>query len=190
MRIHDHAQTHYTTKDSSGRGICPSQRLLPENKQDFQETDINNAGGIQTRNLSKRASSNPWLSPRGHWDPIKPNHVKESVCVWMYTYRQYTEVFRFRLFFFHVTSRCTFKTQTKYQVNDQLKNLYAQCLVINKMQYEHHEGLKQHNRYSNAFQTLQRISWSVFAQDLLIRALPSIARENNFGIVPSWSSDS
>jgi hypothetical protein len=55
-------------KDSSGRGTSPSQRPLPDNTQQSQETDIHNAGGIRTHNPSKRAAVDPRLRPRGHWD--------------------------------------------------------------------------------------------------------------------------
>ena len=56
---HTHTHTHihtYTEKDSSIRGISPSQRPLPDNTQHSQETDIHAPGGIRIR---KPASQRP-----------------------------------------------------------------------------------------------------------------------------------
>jgi hypothetical protein len=64
--LHDHAQTHHTRSDSSGRVISPTQRLLPNNIQHSQETDVHAPGGIRTRNPSQRAAADP-RRPRGHW---------------------------------------------------------------------------------------------------------------------------
>ena len=63
-----HTTTHHTREDSSGRVISSSQRLLPENTQYSQETDIHACGGIRTHNPSRRAAADPCLRPRGHWD--------------------------------------------------------------------------------------------------------------------------
>jgi hypothetical protein len=54
--------------DSSGRVIGPSQRPLPDNTQQTQETDIHAPGGIRTHNPSKPTAADPRLRPRGHWD--------------------------------------------------------------------------------------------------------------------------
>ena len=64
-RIHDHTQTHHTRYDSSGRMISPSQRPLPDNTQQSQQTDTYALGGIRTRNPSRRATADPLLRPRG-----------------------------------------------------------------------------------------------------------------------------
>jgi len=48
--------------------ISPSQKLLPDNTHNAQETDIHDTDGIQTPNLSKRATADQRLRPRGHWD--------------------------------------------------------------------------------------------------------------------------
>ena len=52
-----HIVTHYSWWDSSGRGIGPSQRSLPDNTQHWQQTDIHASGGIRTRNPCKRSGS-------------------------------------------------------------------------------------------------------------------------------------
>jgi len=66
--IHDKNQTHHTRKESPGRVISPSQRLLPVNTQHSQENDIHVAGGIPTHNSSKRAAADPRLRTRGNSD--------------------------------------------------------------------------------------------------------------------------
>jgi hypothetical protein len=44
------------------------KRPLPDNAQHSQETVIYASGGIWTHNPSKRATADPHLRPRGHWD--------------------------------------------------------------------------------------------------------------------------
>jgi hypothetical protein len=56
----------YSDTPHSRRVIGPSQRLLPNNTQQSQETDVHAARGIRTHNLSKGAASGPCLRPRGH----------------------------------------------------------------------------------------------------------------------------
>jgi len=48
--------------------ISSSQRPLPDNTQHSQQTDILVSGGIRNHDLSRRATADPRLSPRGHWD--------------------------------------------------------------------------------------------------------------------------
>ena len=48
--------------------ISPSQRPLPDNTQHSQQTNIHALGGIRTHNLSRRATEDLRLRPRGHWD--------------------------------------------------------------------------------------------------------------------------
>jgi len=50
--------------------ISSSQRHLPNNPQESQETDIYVPGGIQTYNLSRRAAADLGLRPRGQWDRL------------------------------------------------------------------------------------------------------------------------
>jgi hypothetical protein len=45
--------------------VWPSQRSLPDNIKQSQETHIHVPGGIQIRNHRKRAAANPNLRPRG-----------------------------------------------------------------------------------------------------------------------------
>ena len=52
---------HHSTYDSSGRGIGPSQKSLPDNTQHLQQTDTHDLGRIQTRNLSKLLATGPRL---------------------------------------------------------------------------------------------------------------------------------
>ena len=63
-----HTTTHRTRYVFSGRVISPTQRPLPDNTQQSQETDIHDPGGIRTRNPSRRAAADLRLKPRGHWD--------------------------------------------------------------------------------------------------------------------------
>jgi hypothetical protein len=64
----DHTQAHHGRYDSSGRGIGPSQRPLPENTNTVQETNIHAPSGIRTHNPSKGSVADLRLRRRGHWD--------------------------------------------------------------------------------------------------------------------------
>ena len=48
--------------------INPSQRPLPDNTQQSQQTNVHAPGVIRTHNLSRRAAADLRLRPRGHWD--------------------------------------------------------------------------------------------------------------------------
>jgi len=48
------------------KSVGPSQRLLPDNTRQSQETDNPAPIGIQTRNTSKRVAADPRLRPHGH----------------------------------------------------------------------------------------------------------------------------
>jgi len=50
--------------------IVPLQRPLPDNTQHSQQTDIHDPGGIRTHNISRRATVDLRLRPRGHWDRL------------------------------------------------------------------------------------------------------------------------
>jgi hypothetical protein len=63
-----HTTTHHRRYDSSGGMISSSQRLLPDNTQHSQQTNIHAFGGTRTHNLSMRAAADLVLRPRGHWD--------------------------------------------------------------------------------------------------------------------------
>jgi hypothetical protein len=65
-----HSDTHHSRQDSSGRGIGPSQRPLPDNTNTVQETNIHAPGGIRTHNPSKRSASDLCLRSRGRWDRL------------------------------------------------------------------------------------------------------------------------
>jgi hypothetical protein len=47
--------------------INPSQRPLPDNTQNSQQTDIHALGGIRIHDPSKLAAVDPRLRPRGHY---------------------------------------------------------------------------------------------------------------------------
>ena len=49
-----HTITQHSRQDSSGRGIGPSRRHLPDNTQHSQQTNIHSPSGIRTHNLSSR----------------------------------------------------------------------------------------------------------------------------------------
>jgi len=60
-----HTATHHSRQDSSGRVISPSQRPLPDKTQHPQQTNLHALGGIRTHNLSRRATVDLRLRPRG-----------------------------------------------------------------------------------------------------------------------------
>jgi hypothetical protein len=66
--LYVHLITHNTQWDSSGRGIGPSQRPLPDNTNAVQETNIHAPGGIRTHDLSKPSAAVLRPRPRRHWD--------------------------------------------------------------------------------------------------------------------------
>ena len=49
-----HTTTHHSQYNSSGSVVSASQRLLPDNTQHSQRTDIHAPGGIRTHNLGMR----------------------------------------------------------------------------------------------------------------------------------------
>jgi hypothetical protein len=61
MRFFDHTQTNHTRSHSSGREVRPSQKPLPDNKQQSQNRDIHARSGIRTRNRNKREAADPRL---------------------------------------------------------------------------------------------------------------------------------
>jgi hypothetical protein len=71
--LRDHTYwTHHTRYDSSGRGIGPAQRPVPDNTQHSQETDVHVPGGVRTYNTSKRPAAERRLRPHGYWDRPTP----------------------------------------------------------------------------------------------------------------------
>jgi hypothetical protein len=60
--------------------ISSSQRPLPHNTQQSQQTNIHATGGIQTHDLSRRAAADLRLRPRGHWNrhTYKHTHLNSS----------------------------------------------------------------------------------------------------------------
>ena len=65
-----HTKTHHSRHDSSGRVISSLQRTLPDNTQHSQETNAHAPGGIRTDNISRRATADLRLRPRGNWDRL------------------------------------------------------------------------------------------------------------------------
>jgi hypothetical protein len=61
---------HHSQQDSSGRVISSPQRLLPDNIQHSQQTNIHAPGGFRTYNLSRRAAIDLRPRPRSHWDRL------------------------------------------------------------------------------------------------------------------------
>ena len=51
-----------------GHVISSSQRPLPDNTQHSQQTNIHDPGGIRNHEVSKRATADLSLRPRGYWD--------------------------------------------------------------------------------------------------------------------------
>ena len=68
MRFLYHTATHHSRQDSSGRVVSSSQRPLPDETQQSQQTDIHAPGGIRTHDLSRRGAVKLRRRPRGHWD--------------------------------------------------------------------------------------------------------------------------
>ena len=67
--------------------IDPSQRPLPDNTLQLQETGVHASGGVRTCNHCKPAAANPRLRLRGHWDRQKksPSQRKIQHCYSLYT---------------------------------------------------------------------------------------------------------
>jgi hypothetical protein len=63
-----HSDTHHSRYDSSGWGIGPSQRPLPDNTSTSQETNIHASGGIRTYDPSKRSAAHRRLRRCGQGD--------------------------------------------------------------------------------------------------------------------------
>ena len=66
-----HYYTHHTPLKSSGLLNSPSQRALPDKTNHLQETDIQAAGEIRTRNPTKRVAADPHIRPRDELDRRK-----------------------------------------------------------------------------------------------------------------------
>ena len=68
LEVHRTHTGRHTTfgRNPSGRAISPKQRLLLDNTQHSQQTDIYAPGGIRTHNPSKRVAADPRLRPHGH----------------------------------------------------------------------------------------------------------------------------
>jgi hypothetical protein len=78
-----HSLTHHALHDSSGRGISPLQRPLPENVEHSQETDIHAPGETRTLRPIKRGATNPHLRPRGQRGRRKQPRIvisKPDIC--------------------------------------------------------------------------------------------------------------
>ena len=69
LRFLEHTR-HTTVGRTPERVINSSQRPLPDNTQQSQQTHIHAPGGIRTRDLSKRAAADLRLRPRSHWDRL------------------------------------------------------------------------------------------------------------------------
>ena len=69
LRFLDHTQRRSTvSRFSSGQVLRSSHRLLRDNTQHSQQTNIHAPGGIRTHDLSRREAADLRLRPRGHWD--------------------------------------------------------------------------------------------------------------------------
>ena len=71
-----HTTTHHSRQDSSGQVISSSQRPLPDNTQHSQQTNIHAPCGIRTHDLSRRATADLRLRPRGHRDRRTQCHTE------------------------------------------------------------------------------------------------------------------
>jgi hypothetical protein len=75
--IWSHSNTHHSRQDSSGQGIGPSQRPLPDNTNTVQDKHPC-PGGIRTHDPTKRSAADLRLRPRGHWDRPPTSHRTET----------------------------------------------------------------------------------------------------------------
>jgi hypothetical protein len=82
--------------------FAPTQRPLPDNTQQWQQTDIHAPGGIRTSSYSKQAASDLRLRRRGHWD-----RVRISLCFWRDS-PQWARASSFTRFLDHTQRRTTF----------------------------------------------------------------------------------
>jgi hypothetical protein len=74
-----HSDTHHSRWDSSGWGIGPSQRPLPDNTNTVQDKHPF-PRGIRTHDPSKRSAADLRLRPRGHWDRLlRPVRTENSL---------------------------------------------------------------------------------------------------------------
>jgi len=55
--------------------ISPSQRPLPDNTQHSRQTNIHAIGGIRTHDLSRWATAELRLGPRGYWNWRNPHII-------------------------------------------------------------------------------------------------------------------
>ena len=69
--------TRHARLESSGRVINPTQKPLPIDTHHSKNTDIHAPDGI--RNPRKRATADPSLRPRGHWNQPS-NYVPYHYC--------------------------------------------------------------------------------------------------------------
>ena len=65
-----HTTTHHSQYVSCGRVISPTQKPLPDNTQQTQQTEIHVPDGIRTHNFSRQEAADLRLTPRGHWDRL------------------------------------------------------------------------------------------------------------------------
>jgi len=74
LLILDVSRSHTTTQhiryDYSGRVMSSSQRPLPDNTKQSQQTNIHAPDGIRTHDISRRADVDLRLRPRAHWDRL------------------------------------------------------------------------------------------------------------------------
>jgi hypothetical protein len=111
-----HLDTYHSRQDSSGRGIGPSQRPLPDNTNTVQ--DIHAPGGIRTHDPSKRSAADLRFRPHGHWDRCK-------ICYWQQS--RFILVILCNLVSVHLKLCCVTEFLlliTGHQPNEDLKSLW------------------------------------------------------------------
>ena len=71
-RFLDHTQRRTTVgRTPLDEWSVPSQRPLPDNTQQSQQTNAHASGGIRTHNPSRRVAADLRPRPRGHWDRLR-----------------------------------------------------------------------------------------------------------------------
>ena len=82
--------------------ISSLQGPLHDNTQHSQQTDIQPGSGIRTHNLSRRATADPRLRPRGHWYRRRSVYCSLNTCI--LTAQRLTS-FQIRTCFFTLVSK-------------------------------------------------------------------------------------
>ena len=133
-----HTTTHHSRYDSSGQVISTSQRPLPGNTQQSQQTDIHDHGGFRTHILSRRAATDLSHRPRGHWDrPIEVAQMPPKLVFYAVNlYRQHSVVLSAQAFTLTGTKENTLPVLICQQIHPSCLCLVKQKQFSDARQFE------------------------------------------------------